>query len=99
MSLHWNISYPTAISSRMVSYADDTSLLASISRPNLRSCITESLNNDLMIINSWCDHWGMRLNPNKTKSIVFSRFRTLNPVFSDLFIGGTRIDLCDSISV
>ena len=66
---------------------------------NLRSSVAESLNNDLIIINSWCDQWGMKLNPNKNKSIVFSRFRTLNPVFPDLFIVGTRIDLCDSISV
>ena len=51
-----------------------------------------------MTINSWCDQWGMKLNPNKTKSIVFSRSRTKNPVFPDLSIDGTRIDLCDSIS-
>ena len=86
------------ISCRMISYADYTSLLTSISRPNLRSCVTESFNNDLITINSWCDKWSMKVNPYKTKSIVFSSSCTQNSVFPDLSIDGTRIDLCDSIS-
>ena len=39
------------------------------------------------------------INLIKTKSIVFSSSRTQNPVFPDLSIDGTRIDLCDSISL
>ena len=42
------------ISCRMISYAD-IFLLASISRPNLRPSVTACLNNDLELVNSWCN--------------------------------------------
>ena len=50
----------------LVSYADDATLLACIPSPNMRSDVTESLNRDLSKISTWCNLWGMRLNPNKT---------------------------------
>ena len=62
-----------------VSYADDATLLARIPSPNMRSDITESLNRDLSKISTWFNLWGMRLNSNKTKSMIASRSRTVFP--------------------
>ena len=50
----------------LVSYADDATLLACFPPPNMRSDVAESLNRDLSKISTWCNLWGMRLNPNKT---------------------------------
>ena len=51
----------------LVSYADGATLLARIPSPNMRSDVIESLNRDLSKISTWCNLWGMRLNPNKPK--------------------------------
>ena len=54
----------------LVSYADDATLLAHIPSPHMRSDVIESLNRDLSKISAWCNLWGMRLNPNKTQSMI-----------------------------
>ena len=79
-----------------VSYADDETLLARIPSPNMRSDVTESLNRDLSKISIWCNLWGMRLNPNKTQSMIVSRSRTIFLLHSDLFVGSTSLNSCDS---
>ena len=73
----------------LVSYADDATLLAHIPSPNMRSDVTESLNRDLSRISTWCNLWGMRLNPNKTQSMIVSRSRTVFPPHPDLLVGST----------
>ena len=50
----------------LVLHADDATVLAHISSPNIRSDVIESLNRNLSKISTWCNLWGMRLNPNKT---------------------------------
>ena len=54
----------------VVSYADDATLLARILLPNMRSDVTEYLSRDLNKISTWYNLWGMRLNPNKTQSMI-----------------------------
>ena len=66
-------------------YADDATLLARIPSPNMRSDVTESLNRDLSKISTWCKLWGMRLNLNKTQSMIVSRSRTVFLPHPDLF--------------
>ena len=51
----------------LVSYADDATLLAHIPSLYMRSDVTESFNRDLSKTSTWCNLWGMRLNPNKTQ--------------------------------
>lgn len=85
------------ITNKFVSYADDTSLYAHISSPTMRPLIAESLNNDLNIIHAWCMQWGMRLNPNKTKDLIISRSRTINPAHPPLSINGTLINTTNQI--
>ena len=79
----------------LVSYADDATLLARIPSPNMRSDVTESLNRDLSKISIWCNLWGMRLNPNKTQSMIVSRSRTVFPPHPDLLVGSISLHSCE----
>ena len=75
----------------LVSYTDDGSLLARIPSPNMRSDVAESLNRDPNKINTWCNLWGMRLNPNKTQSMIVSRPRAVFPPHPDLLVGSSLL--------
>ena len=83
----------------LVSYAADATLLARIPPPNLRSDVTESLNRDRSKISTWCNLWGMRLNPNKTQSMIVSRSRTVFPPHPDLLVGSTSLNSCDFFKI
>ena len=76
----------------LVSYADDATFLARIPSPNMRSDVTVSLIRDLSKISTWCNLWGMRLNPNKTQSMIVSSSRTLFPPRSDFLVGSTSLN-------
>ena len=41
----------------------------------------------------------MRLNPNKTQSMIVSRSRTVFPPHPDLLVGSTSLNSCDSIKI
>ena len=56
----------------LVAYADDATLLAVVPSPDMRSVISDSLNRDLAKISEWCRLWGMKMNPNKTQSMIVS---------------------------
>ena len=83
----------------LVSYADDATLLARISSPNMRSNVTESLNKDLSKISTWCNLWGMRLNLSKTQSMIVSRSRTVFPPHPDLVVGSTSLNSCEFLKI
>ena len=53
----------------------------------MRSDVTESHNRDLSKISTWCNLWGMRLNP----SMIVSRSRTVFPPHPDLLVGSTSL--------
>ena len=48
---------------RLFAYADDSTLLAVLRKPEDRSAIDASLNRGLARIQKWCNHWCMMLNP------------------------------------
>ena len=79
----------------LVSHADDATLLANIPSPNMRSDVAESLNRDLSKISTWCNLWGMRLNPNKTQSVIVSRSRTVFPPHPNILVGSISLNSCD----
>ena len=79
----------------LVLYAGDATRITRIPSPNMRSDVTESLNRDLSKISTWCNLWGMRLNPNKTQSKIVSRSRTVFPPHPDLLVGNTSLNSCD----
>ena len=67
------------IESDMVSYADDTTLSVNINSTNDRLVKANMLCRDISRIKSWCDRWGMKLNPSKSRSLIVSRSRTPQP--------------------
>ena len=52
-------------------YADDSTLLAVVRKPADRPAVAACLNRELGMIQEWCSHWCMILNPNKTKVYSF----------------------------
>ena len=79
----------------LVSYADDATLLALIPSPNVSSDVTESLDRDLSKISTWCNLWGMKLNPNKTQSMIVDRPGAIVPPHPNLFVGSTSLKSSD----
>ena len=65
----------------------------------MRSDVTESLNGDLSRICTFCNLWGMRLNPNKTQGKIVSRSTTVFPPHPNLLVGSTSIKACDSFKI
>ena len=54
-----------------------------------RVTVAESLIGDLGRVSEWCDLWRMKLNASKTKTMIVSRSRTMQPQPYQLTIGGT----------
>ena len=59
----------------------------------------KSLNLDLTAIDSWCLKWYIRLRPNKTKSVVVGRFRTIAAGYGDLTLGGAKLEEVKSLRI
>ena len=73
---------------------------AVIKSPSDRLSVAESLNLDLSKIESWCNLWGMCLNPRKSTSIVNkSRSRILNPPHPNLIINIYLLAINDSFKL
>ena len=85
--------YPSELFSilenNLISYADDSTLMAVVLSPGVRVAVAESLILDLGRVSEWCDLWGMKLNSSKTKTMIVSRSRTIHPQSPLLTISGT----------
>ena len=79
------------VENRLYAYADDSTLLPVVRQPADRPAVAATLNKDLARIHEWCNHWCMILKPNKTKALVVSRSRTVNPPHCDLVLSGVSI--------
>ena len=55
----------------------------------LRIAVIESLNRNLNRVCVWCGLWGMKLNADKTKTMIVSRSRTVHPQLTTLTLDGT----------
>ena len=87
------------LKNKLVAYADDATLFASVPSPNKRTDVAESLNKDLASISAWCKSWGMKLNASKTQNMIVSRSRTLDPLHPDLYIDNVPLATCDSFKI
>ena len=67
--------------------------------PGIRVAVAESLSRDLVKVSEWCDHWGMKLNASKTKTMIVSRARTMHPQSPALTIGGTVLKESDDLVI
>ena len=83
----------------LISYADDSTLMAVVTSPGVRVAVAESLIRDLGRVSEFCDVWGMKLNASKTKTMVVSRSRTVHPQSAPLTISGTVLKESDDLVI
>ena len=81
----------------LVGYADDSTMLCRIPHPRDRSSVAASLNDDLAVISDWCSMWGMLVNPSKTRGMLISR--TVEPLFPDLVIDGSVVEMVSELKI
>ena len=70
-----------SLENKLIGFADDSTLMAVVPSPGVRVAVAESLISDLGRVSEWCDHFGMKLNPSKTKTMIVSRSRTMHPQY------------------
>ena len=87
------------LQNELVGYADDSTLICRIPHPRDRSSVAASLNDDLAVISDWCSRWGMLVNPSKTRGMLISRSRTVEPLFSDLLIDGSVVGMVSELKI
>ena len=51
------------------------------------------------MISDWCRRWGMMVNPNKTRGMLISRFRTIEPLFLNLVIGDSVVEMVSELKI
>ena len=77
------------LENKLIGFADDSTLMAVVPSPGVRVAVAESLIRDLGRVSEWCGLLGMKLNASKTKTMIVSRSRTMQPQSPPLTIGGT----------
>ena len=90
---------PRLLQNELVGYADDSTLLCRIPHPRDRSSVAASLNEDLAVISNWCSRWGMLVNSSKTRGMLISRSRTVEPSFPDLLIDGSVVEMVSELKI
>ena len=85
----------------LYAYADDSTLLAVVSKPADRPVAAASLNWDLVhdTEQKQLNHWCLIMNPNKTKALVVSRSRTVNHPKGDLVLSGASICASSNLDI
>ena len=58
-----------------------------------------SLNDDLTVISDWCSRWGILVNPSKTRVMLISRSHTVEPLFPDLVIDGSVVEMVSELKI
>ena len=91
--------FPRLLQNELVGYADDSTLLCRIPHPRDRSSVAASLNDDLAVISDWCSRWGMLVNTSKTRGMLISRSRTVEPLFPDLLIDGSVVEMVSELKI
>ena len=70
---------PDGMISKLVMYADDTTLFNSTERPKVnsqqRQQLCDALNKDLQAISEWGSQWLVAFNSSKTQSVLHSRLK------------------------
>ena len=90
---------PRLLQNELVGNANDSTLLCRIPHPRDRLSVAASLNDDLAVISDWCSRWGMLVNPSKTRGMLISRSRTVEPLFPDLLIDGSVVEMVSELKI
>ena len=80
---------PELFQNVLVGYADDSTLFCRTPRPRDRGSL---LSDDLAVINDWFSS-RVCLNPSKTKGMLISCSRMVEPLFPDLVIDGFVVEI------
>ena len=67
--------------------------------PGDRQRVADSLNRDLRAINDWRNRWNMKLNSAKTKTMIVSRSRIMEPVHPPLRVDDVHIAESDTLQI
>ena len=67
------------VENKLYGYADDSTLVAVVPSPGERVAVSETMNRDLNSVSVWCNLWRMKLDASKTKTMIVSRSRTVQP--------------------
>ena len=81
------------LENKLISYSDDSTLIAVVPSHGVRVAVVESLWCDLIKVSEWCDLWGMKLmklNASKTKTMIVSWSPTMHPQ-SPAFTNGRAV--------
>ena len=89
----------SVLENKLISYADESTLMAIVPSPGVRVAVAEFLICDLGRVSEWCDLWGMKLNVSKTKTMIVSRSRTMNPQSPPLTIDRTVLKESDGLVI
>ena len=87
------------LQNKLIGYADDSTLMAVVPSPGVRVPVAVSLIRDHGRVSEWYDLWGMKLNANKTKTMIVSRSRTMHLQSPPLTIGGTVLKESDYLVI
>ena len=87
------------LENKLISYADDSTLMAVVPSPGIRVAVAEFLIHDLGRVSERCDLWGMKLNVTKTKTMIVSRSHTVHPQSQPLTIGETVLKESDDLVI
>ena len=88
---------PGILQNVLVGYADDSTLLSRIPHSHDRSSVAASLNDDLAVISDWCSRWGMLVNLSKTRGMLIFCSCTVEPLFPDLVVNGTVVEMVSEL--
>ena len=84
---------------RITNYVVSYTRMCRIPHPRNRSSVAASLNDDLAVISDWCSRWGMLVNPSKMRGLLISRSRTVEPLFPDLLIDGSVVEMVSELKI
>ena len=59
--------------------------------PGERIAVSKSMNRDLYRVSVWRNLWGMKLNVNKTKTMIVFRSRTVHHLLTPFTLDGTVV--------
>ena len=87
------------LENKLIGYADDSTLMVVVPSPGVRVTVVEFLIRDLSRVSEWCDHWGMKVNASKTKTMIVSRSCTMHPLSPPFTIDGTVLKESDDLVI
>ena len=87
------------VENTLVTYADDSTLMAVVSSPRDRPRVIASLNRNLALIDGWCRQMGMLVNASKIKALIISCSLTDRPRFPAFALGGDVLSMVGELRI